>query len=232
MTKLQRVAEDEEFEAITEGIGVRMLAEDAMGKSRELHITIPPYGPFPDPQAIAAVLNDLTDGLPKTLAQAASYIQECAPAENPKPLSKDDFLTRGANMAHRALEVLDALPQDHQEAVRQALDTAFRAGLTLKEAVMRERHLPDVTREARMKRARKAGGDARKGHTEGDTEALLAFMFGKIAEGKKKGMAARLAFQRSPKEGGPLGVSIKANVERYRYWEEKRRRQESDRDQS
>lgn len=193
MTKLQRGAEDEEFEAIAEGIEIRTLAKDAMGESRVLHVTIPPDGPGPDMEAFSSALRDLSKGLPRTLEQAVIYIQECAPAEAPEPLSKDEFLASALRAIRAAEAVLITLPEDHRDEVRRALDAAFSAGQAIQAVTMREKHLPAVETEGKMNRS--GGGKAKADEYHQHYRPLFEQMY-KLIVGKKHSNSRAAAIAR------------------------------------
>lgn len=125
------------------------------------------------------------------------------------------------SMASAVLSDIDAILERHPGLatdLRYLFEKALSLGQRMADEEMRARHLEDVTREARMKQARKRGGDVRKGKVAPDTRERLARMHALVSAGKSVSAAARAV-----RKAG-FGRSEAANRTLYAAW---KRQQES-----
>ena len=165
---------------ISEGIFVETVCEDAMSKRETLLVTFPGFGPFPTPDAVLGALIQEQGGEPRTIKTAKEVIRFALQSDTSALLSDAGFLAQAQRQIDQAEEAILQLPPEYHAAMIAALDCAFRAGVAVSTAEMRTKFLRDVTVQAKMKVAQRAGGEKRKGKIKPDSEAHVDFMHGKI----------------------------------------------------
>lgn len=162
--------------------------KDAMGKKEVLRITIPAHTGNVEEifQKAGETLRDNLDAIsnlrtrtvgdmPQSVAGAYS-IAMAEQSEHPDPLSTGDFMSTVAARLEGVMAHLGTLPEEEADCLEALFDRAFQAGSAFRASIMRDKHLVDVEREEKMKKARSLGGIQRGMEAEAENRKLFEFM--------------------------------------------------------
>lgn len=195
---------------------------DAMSTSTTIRVVIPQVGPCVTPEEFAAVLEAHRSEEYRRLSDVEVFLRQIPTALDEAehhPLSQEVYLHRARKQIDRIHDLTAGLPPEHTETVRQALDLAFGIGIVMTTSRLRDRHLAEVAREHVMQRARKDGGQQRRGKIKPDTFFLVEAMKRLIESGLTVRSAAIVLSRRDPNHSDPLrkGVAASPDAIRRRY---------------
>lgn len=204
--------------------------KDAMGERSGILVTVPKAEITRDFERIRAEIAEQSRNFPKAAIAKPGISKEAYRQASEKIDPNAGFLSDAAfmNDAKRyfdeAAAAFGTTMDNLDELQLKVLDAAFKAGMSFKASRMRSRHLLDVEREEKQKKARSVGGETRSQNQTAKNMKLFRFMVERI-EGPRK-FKVKAAVRLATKAGlgaqsGDIEKDTEANRQRYIAWVKK-----------